>query len=159
MISQIGIEEFRTRLKTNTKLGNPTISGSPLHVFNMVGEKDKLFYGILNQNDFKITINAILYPIPYVLKGKFKSKNLNQTEISYEIIPIKFGYYWNRYLPLAGFFFFNTIFIIKKAPLIVWVLCNSFILITSVISYLWMKYKKEKFEKKFIQLFEILAPK
>lgn len=58
MISQIGIDEFRKRLELNTKLGNPKISGTPFHAFNMVGEKNKLFFGRLNQNDFKITSNA-----------------------------------------------------------------------------------------------------
>ncbi|WP_343588439.1 hypothetical protein [Flavobacterium sp.] len=156
MISQIDISEFRKRLKTNTKQGNPKISGTPFHAFNLIGDKDKLFFGIVNQNDFRITQNAILHPIPFILKGKFKSKNENQTEISYEMIPIKFGYYWIRYFPFVAFLLFNTIFIVKKAPLTVYIIFNSFLLITSLISRTITSYKKRKFINNFRKTFEII---
>lgn len=156
MISQIGIAEFRKRLKLNTKIGNPKISGTPFHAFNMIGEKDKKFYGRINENDFKITLNAILHPIPFILEGKIKSKNIAQTEITYKIIPIKFGYYWIRYFPVAAFFLFNTIFIIVKSPLIVYVIFNIFILIMSLISNIRMNNRKRKFISNFKKLFEIL---
>jgi len=155
MISEIGIEEFRTKLKTNTKLGNPKISGSPLHAFNMIGEKDKMFYGIINHNDFKITKNAVLHPIPFVLKGKIKSKSQNQTDISYEIIPIQFGYYWIRFFPFIAFALFNIIFIIENPPLIVWLLFNSLIIIIGIIFNIRMKYQRRNFERNFIKFFEI----
>lgn len=155
MISQIGIEEFRKRLKQNTKLGNPKISGSPLHAFNLIGEKDKLFYGYSNQNDFKITKNAILHPIPFILEGKIKSKNLNQTEISYKIIPIKFGYYWIRYFPIFAFVLSNTVFIIEESPLVVYLLFNTLNIIFSLIANIMMHYNKRKFEKNFKRVFEI----
>ncbi|AWK05023.1 hypothetical protein HYN56_12610 [Flavobacterium crocinum] len=155
MISQIGIQEFRARLKANTKIGNPKISGTPLHAFNMIGEKNKLFYGTFGENNFKITSNAILFPLPYILKGKIKSKNLNQTEISYEIIPIQFGYYWIRYFPFIAFLLFNIIFIIEKPPLSVWIIFNLFIVFIGAISNLRMYYKRKNFEIKFIKLFEI----
>ncbi|MHC0440844.1 hypothetical protein [Flavobacterium sp. 3-210] len=155
MISQIGIEEFRKRLKQNTKLGNPKISGSPLHAFNLIGEKDKLFYGYSNQNDFKITKNAILHPIPFILEGKIKSKNLNQTEVSYEIIPIKFGYYWIRYFPIIVFILSNTVFIIEESPLLVFLIFNTLNIIFSSIANIMMNYKKRKFEKNFKRIFEI----
>ena len=155
MVAQISIHEFRARLKANTKIGNPEISGSPLHAFNMVGEKEKLFYGTFRENDFNITPNAILFPIPYILKGKIKSKNLNQTEILYEIVPIRFGYYWIRYFPFIAFILFNIIFIIEKSPLVVWVFFNLFIFLIGLISNLRMNYKKNYFERKFIKLFEI----
>jgi hypothetical protein len=155
MISQIDISEFRKRLKANTKQGNPKISGTPLHAFNMIGEKDKLFFGIINQNDFRITQNAILHPIPFILKGKFKSKNATQTEILYEIIPIKFGYYWSRYFPYFAFLLFNTVFIVKKAPFIVYIIFNSFLLIASLISRTITSYKKRKFINNFRKVFEI----
>lgn len=155
MISKIGIEEFRTRLKTNTKLGNPKISGSPLHAFNMIGEKDKMFYGIINHNDFKITKNAILHPIPFVLKGKIKSKNRNQTEISYEIIPILFGYYWIRYSPFIVFALFNIIFIIENPPIVVWIILNSLNILLGFIFNIRMNYQRKNFERNFIKFFEI----
>lgn len=156
MISQIDIQEFRERLKTNTKLGNPKISGSPLHAFNMIGEKDKLFFGILNRNDFKITTNAILHPIPFIIKGKFNSTNKNQTEISYEIIPIKFGYYWIRYFPFVAFLLFNTIFIFERVPLIVFIIFNLFLTIAGLISNTIINYKKRKLVNNFKKVFEIL---
>jgi len=155
MISQIDIQEFRERLKTNTKLGNPKISSSPLHAFNMIGEKDKLFFGSINQNDFKVTLNAILHPIPFILEGKFKSKNGHQTEISYEIIPIKFGYYWIRYFPLVAFLLFNTIFIIEEAPLVVYIVFNIFLTFISLISRTVTSYKKKKLMSNFKKVFEI----
>ncbi|WP_125719134.1 hypothetical protein [Flavobacterium ustbae] len=156
MISQIGIEEFREKLKINTKSGNPKISGTPFHVFNIAGEKDKLFFGTINQNDFKITRNATIHPIPFILNGKIKSLNKNQTEIFYEIIPIKFGYYWIRYLPIAAFFLFNIIFIIENAPSVVFIIFNLFIAVTGTIVNLLMNYKKKKFEEKFIEVFKII---
>lgn len=155
MKSQIGIEEFRERLKINIKRGNPKISGTPLHVFNMIGEKDKPFFGTIAQNDFRITTNATLHPIPFILNGKIKPLNKNQTEILYEITPIKFGYYWNRYLPITAFFLFNTIFIIEEAPSIVFIIFNLFITIAGVIVNLLMNYKKKKFERAFKKIFEI----
>ncbi|WP_026729059.1 hypothetical protein [Flavobacterium denitrificans] len=155
MISQLNIEEFRKRLKLNTKLGNPKISGSPLHAFNLIGEKNKLFYGYSNQNDFKITKNAILHPIPFILEGKIKSNNLNQTEVSYKITSIKFGYYWIRYFPIIAFILFNTIFIIEKSPLLVYLSFNTFNIILGSFSNIMMSYKKRKFEKNFKTIFEI----
>ncbi|WP_417939868.1 hypothetical protein [Flavobacterium sp. RS13.1] len=155
MISQIGIDEFRKRLELNTKLGNPKISGTPFHAFNMVGEKNKLFFGRLNQNDFKITSNAILYPIPFILKGEIRYKSTNQTEVTYQITPISFGYYWIRYFPFIIFFIINIIFIIHRPPIIVCILFNSFLIIIGIISNLRMNYRKKKFEKNFQKIFEI----
>lgn len=156
MTSQISIEEFRKRLKLNTKLGNPKISGSPLHAFNIIGEKDKLFFGNVNNNDFKITLNTVLHPIPFILEGKIKSKNAAQTEITYKISPIKFGYYWIRYFPFIAFLLFNTIFTIEKSPLLVYLLFNFIIIIIGSFSNFRMYYKKNKFEKKFKTIFEIV---
>ncbi|MEN2412940.1 hypothetical protein [Flavobacterium mesophilum] len=121
----------------------------------MVGEKDKLFYGNINQNDFKITKNAILHPIPFVLEGKIKSKNETLTEITYVITPIKFGYYWIRYFPFIAFALFNTIFIIEKSPLLVYLLFNFFIVIIGSFANFRIFYKKKKFERAFKTIFEI----
>ena len=155
MTSEINIEEFRKRLKLNTKLGNPKISGTPFHAFNMFGQKDKKFYGSLNQNDFQITANAILHPIPYILNGKIKPKNANQTELVYDISPIKFGYYWIKYFPIGMFIILNIIFIIQKPPIFIAVIFNLFLIIGGVILNLRINKRKRNFEKNFREIFEI----
>ncbi len=155
MIADIGIEEFRKRFVENTKIGNTKYIGTPFQVFNVIGENGKKFYGKLNMNQFTVTSNAILFSSPFALEGNIKPLDNFQTEIVYEIKPLKFGYYWMKYLPIVMLVVFNIILIIEKAPKVAFIMVNVFSVLIASISNLVIKYGKKSLENNFKKVFSI----
>jgi hypothetical protein len=156
MIAKIAISEFRNRLETNTKIGDPNIKGSPLAVFSMFGQINKKFYGDFDSSNFKLTKNSSLFPIPYVIKGKYKSNKRSETVISYEIKPIWFGYLWIRIVPILALFSFNISLASQRAPTEEFLILNLFVLIMFLLVNLIIKIKKKKLKKDFRKIFEII---
>ena len=98
MTSEYNIKEFKVKLNELTKNGYALIKGNPF-AFLSINFSDKPFYGNIYESEFKITKNKNLTPVPYVIMGNFK-KSGNGTLVKYEIKPMKFGYYWIRFLPI-----------------------------------------------------------
>lgn len=155
MISKINITEFRERLHKNTKIGNPKIKGTPFAVLTIFGESEKPFFGTFDKTKFKLTENATLFPTPFTISGEINPKNVVETEIVYKVLPIGFGYYWLKYMPIVGILIFNLILYSQSAPLKVFQIMNLFILGLIVFSRFHMWRKKNKLETNFKRIFEI----
>jgi len=155
MISKINITEFAERLNKNTKLGNPKIKGTPFAVLTISGESEKPFFGTFDKTKFKLTENATLFPTPFTISGEINPKNDEVTEIDYVVLPIGFGYYWLKYMPIVGILIFNLILYSQSAPLKVFQLMNLFIFGLIIFSRFYMWRKKNKLETNFKRIFEI----
>ena len=155
MISKINIVEFRERLNKNTKLGNPKIKGTPFAVLTISGESEKPFFGTFDKTKFKLTENATLFPTPYIISGVINPKSEILTEISYEVIPIGFGYYWLKYMPIFGLIIFNLILYIESAPLKVFQIMNPIMFSFIIFSRFYMWRKKNKLETDYKRIFDI----
>ncbi|MCA6065609.1 hypothetical protein JI747_000380 [Chryseobacterium sp. RG1] len=163
MISEYEFNDFRNNLEQLTKKGYALIKGNPF-AFLSINFSSRPFYGNIDKNKFTITQNANMYPIPYLIKGTFKKKG-NQTEISYEIIQMRFAYHWFRIFPLIANVM-GLICIISNLEII-----NSKVLTFVEILFILLifesilfapifinKIKKRKFEKEFIKRMKIIIP-
>ncbi len=70
--SKIDIEEFRNRLKANTKIGSPKIK-IPMGFLAIFNTNQKCFYGNFDNSNFELTTNSDFAPVLYFLKGNYKS--------------------------------------------------------------------------------------
>ncbi len=155
MISKINITEFSKNLQNNTKYGNPKIKGTPFAMFTALGESNKIFFGTYNKTKFKLTKNATFFPTPFIISGEFNSKINHQTELIYEVEPIGFGYYWMKYMPLFVIFIFNLIFYRESAPLEMFILMNSVLIVFNIFSHFYLLQKKKGLIRDFKKVFEI----
>jgi len=157
MISRLSTTDFYKRLKDNTKIGNPIIKGTPFAGYVKIGEFNKPFFGDFDDSKFRLTKNSSISPIPYIIHGFIKSKNDSETEISIDIKPIGFGFYWIRLFPFALFILFYVIYFCQEAKLDmdVFILLNLFILLLFS-PILIVNLMKKRFVKKFNKIFEII---
>lgn len=157
MISKLNKSDFIKRLEQNTKIGDPKIKGTPFAVFTMFGETRMKFYGEYTNSDFRLTKNAILYPIPYIFQGTMKSKDKTTTEISLNIKPIWIGYLWIRILPALALIFINLMLIINAEDIEteIYILVNAFLLFMFT-PILFTIRQKNKLLKDFYKIFEII---
>lgn len=155
MISKINIAQFRERLNENTKYGNPRIKGTPFAVFSISGKSNKSFYGTYDKAKFELTKNSTLFPAPFIIIGEINSKNNTQTEITYEVKPIGFGYYWLKYMPIIGILMFNSVLYIQSAPFEIYTIINPIIFGFAIISRFYLWRKKNKLVTDFEKIFEI----
>ena len=159
MTSEYNIQEFKEKLNELTKNGYAMLKGNPFAMFS-INFSDKPFYGNIYESEFKITKNANLNLVPYVIIGNFK-KNGKQTEVIYEIKPMKFGYYWVRFLPIL----LNIVGIIALLLNLKNIDSNifnakffAFIFIVELLllfPILHTEMKKRKFEKEFLNKLKI----
>jgi hypothetical protein len=155
MISKINITEFRARLIENTKCGNPKIKGTPFAMLSAFGETDKKFYGSYNKTKFELTKNATFFAAPFIILGEINSKNNTQTEVSYQVKPIGFGYYWMKYMPIFAIIIFNLILYYESTPTKVYRIINPILLIIISFSRYYMWRKKKNLITEFKNVFEI----
>lgn len=156
MISKLNKSDFIKRLEQNTKIGDPKIKGAPIAVFTMFGKTRKKFYGEYTNSAFRLTKNAILFPIPYIFEGTLKSKEKTTTEVSLNIKPIWFGYLWIRIFPAFALIFINLILINngKNIEPEVYFIVNTFLLFMFT-PILFTIRTKNKLLKDFYRIFEI----
>lgn len=158
MISNISEDDFEKRLKSNVEFGNIKVKGIPFHMFYLLVKSDKIFFGTYGKNKFEITENfGLLFPNTYRISGDYKSKSNNQTEVNYEIKPLGFVYYWNRYMFLIAIPLFNLVlyFQAQSADSDDFVIANAVIVFFVVFTRLYMWRKKRKLEKIFGEVFKI----
>ena len=155
MISKISIVEFRQRLNKNTKLGNPKVKGTPFAVISKPGESNKTFFGTCDKTKFELTENSTLFPTPFIISGEMNSKNEVQTEIIFEVEPIRFGYYWLKYMAIFGIFIFNLILYTRSAPLEIYQIINPILFSFIILSRFYLWRKKNKLVTDFKRIFEI----
>ncbi len=157
MISRLNTRDFINRLKDNTKYGNPKIKGTPFAGYVKYGEFKKRFFGDYNDSKFRLTKNSSIFPIPYVIHGFIKSKGTSRTEVTIEIKPIGFGYYWIRLFPLTLLVLFNVVYFNQDAIFDwnIYFIINLFILIM-FLPILITSLMKKRFLKRFKRIFEII---
>lgn len=96
MVSKINIDEFRNRLKANTKIGSPKIK-IPMGFLAIFNTNQKCFYGSFDNSNFELTTNSNFVPVLYFLKGNYKSAE-NKLLVNYSVEPVgKFRIAWVKY--------------------------------------------------------------
>ncbi len=156
MQSKLNLSEFRTRLKNNTQIGSPRLKLSPFAVFATSGGYLKPFYGLFDDNDFRLTINYIATPTFFIIKGRYKIIN-HRLDVNYTIEPHpKFFLFWIKYMPITILIFMNImLFFPENRPIEAIIPVNIVLLFILFFSRWDTKRKRKNLEKKFIEIFEI----
>ncbi|MTH14649.1 hypothetical protein [Flavobacterium sp. LC2016-01] len=155
MKSKLSLSEFRIRLKTNTEIGSLKVKLSTFRLFPKFGGT-KPFYGLFDDNSFRLTLNSELSSTIFVLKGKYKVVG-NVLKLDYVVEPnSKLQSIWMEYFPIVLIVAINLFFLffgkgLRRASTIV----NLFLLFITFYSRWKENRKKKKLEKKFIRIFEI----
>ena len=158
MKSKLTIGEFRNRLKTHSKSGSPNFKSSLFGIFTLFGDDiSKTFIGLFDDSAFNLTINSIIYPPLYAIKGKYR--NINSTlSINYTIEPSsKFGLLYSKFFPVFSLFGINLFILLfeKNLPIEVYISFNLFVILMIFFSRWDIKRRKKNMERKFIEIFEI----
>jgi len=156
MESKIDINEFRNRLKANTKIGSPKLK-IPLGFFSIFTDNSKCFYGNFDNSTFELIINSNFTPYSHFLKGTYKITE-KKLIVNYSIEPVgKLRIAWIKYFPIFALILFNSIFYFEaKPPIEVYIIFNVFIIFIAFFSRLNIKWQNKKLKRKFIKLFEII---
>lgn len=158
MKSKLNISEFRNRLEENFKIGSPKLKLSQFGFFTIFSGISKTFYGDFDNSTFRLTMNSMITPTFYIIKGKYKNTN-NTLNVNYTIEPnTKFQLVWMKFFPIISLFVFNLFFLLssRKTPIEVYVILNSFIVFIIFFSRWDIKRKKKSLEQKFIEVFELI---
>lgn len=158
MKSKLSIVQFRDRIKENTKIGSPKFKSSLLGAFTLFDGSSETFYGLIDESNFRLTMNTTFYPTFYVLKGKYKNVN-SELYIDYTIESNnKFQFIWMKYFPFVILFVFNLLLILnqKSTPILVNIVFNLIIIFMLFFSRWDINQKKKKLEREFIEIFEII---
>ena len=132
MKSKLTIGEFRNRLKTHSKSGSPNFKSSLFGIFTLFGgDISKTFYGLFDDSAFNLTINSIIYPPLYAIKGKYRNTN-STLSINYTIEPSsKFGLLYSKFFPVFSLFGINLFILLfeKNLPIEVYISFNLFVIL------------------------------
>lgn len=155
---EVDSEKFNEFLKVNVERGTLYTKRYSLNiVFFIFTKTDKMFFGMYGKNKFEITETFEYFPNMYRISGDYKLKSNNQTEVNYELKPLGFVYYWNRYMPLIAIPLFNLILYFESHSYDFdnFVVINALMLCILVIIRFYMWRKKRKLEKIFKAVFGI----
>lgn len=154
MTSKLTKEEFNFRLTKLTKIGEPTLLGTPLAILT-VNNSSRPFFGKINSDKFQLTKNSSFLPIPFTIVGTYR-ENENKTFVDYQVKPIWFGYLWIRIFPIVGLILFNTIIINTTRTIIYGLMIPvNIVLLLTFLPIPITNYLKTKFEKEFTTELEI----
>lgn len=155
MQSNLSLSEFRQRLKNNTEIGSPKAVLGQVRIFPISGTI-KSFYGFFDDNSFSLTVNSTKSSTNFVVRGKYESIN-NRLKVDYIVESTnKFQEVWAYYSPIILIVAINIFFLffargLRRATTIV----NLFLLFAAFYSRWNEERKKQKLEKKFLNIFEI----
>jgi hypothetical protein len=157
MESKLSINEFRERIKNNTKIGSANLRLSPLAVFSIFDLTSKPFYGTFDNAAFQLTTNSILSPTFYVAKGEYETIN-GKLNINYKVEPSsKLQLIWIKYFPIVSLVLMNFLFLFdKKTEIELYIISNLSILFILFYSRWNTKLKMKKLERKFNEIFEVI---
>lgn len=130
--------------------------GTPFAILTSFDFSGKPFYGEYTNSNFRITRNKTLLPNGYFIKGNFSELG-SKTKLEYEIKPFIFAYYWNRFIPIIGFLFFNGILFFNLQA-IQWdliLVLNGFLGLMTFFAFRLEKFQRKSIEARFIEEFEI----
>ena len=157
-IFEVDSEKFNEFLKVNVQRGTLHTKIYSLNILFFIFTKtDRMFFGMYGKNKFEITETFEYFPNMYRISGDYKFKGNNQTEVIYEIKPLGFIYYWNRYMLLIAIPLFNLVLYFKSQSydFDIFVIINILLFCFLVIIRIYMWLKKRKLEKIFKAVFEI----
>jgi hypothetical protein len=156
MVSKINIDEFRNRLKANTKIGSPKIK-IPMGFLAIFNTNQKCFYGSFDNSNFELTTNSNFVPVLYFLKGNYKSAE-NKLLVNYSVEPVgKFRIAWVKYFPPILLIMFNYLFLyIVIPPKEVHITFNIIIVLMTILSAWFLQREKKRLRIKFNKIFEII---
>ena len=158
METRLTYKQFESRLTDLTRIGNPTIMGTPFGIFTIFDLSGKPFYGKFDQSEFQLTRNTT-FPLPtgYVVKGTYRKTESGHTKLDYEIRPIWFSYYWARFFPFFCFIFINGVllFNLKTLQWDIVLTLNGFCALMSILAIGVDKVQKWRLEKRFQAEFEV----
>jgi hypothetical protein len=137
-------------------MGDPEIKGTPFNAFLAFNDYTKKFYGRISESTFRITKNAWLNPIPYIINGAFTPKNTHETEVVIKIQPMVFGYLWIRILPIAFILVFNIFMVVESSQFEyqIFLFGNLFMSIF-FLPIIIVNHRKKKFIKEFLSILEL----
>ena len=156
MTSKLSKAEFVSKLKSKVKKEDPTIIGSPFAILTSFNFSSKLFYGEYSGSNFRITRNKTLPPNGYFIRGNFSELG-PKTKLEYEVKPFLLAYYWNRFIPMVGFLFFNTVLFFSSQSF-QWdaiLVLNGFLALMVFFAFRLDKYQRKAIEARFTEEFEI----
>jgi len=156
MESKLSLPEFRARLRDNTEIGSPKLKLSPFGLFAGFGGSNP-FYGLFDDQSFRLTLNSSVNPTFFIIKGKYKITN-EKLLINYDIEPsTKFYLAWVKFFPISVLILVNLLFVSSKNINIEAVFVFNIVLIFFIFYSRWnLKYKRKNIEQKFIEIFEII---
>lgn len=154
--SKIDIEEFRNRLKSNTKIGSPKIK-IPMGFLAIFNTNQKCFYGNFDNSNFELTTNSDFGPVLYFLKGNYKSAE-NKLLVNYSVEPVgKLRIAWVKYFPIMMLIMCNYLFYyVVIPPKKVHITFNIIIVLIAILSAWLLQRQKKRLRIRFNKIFEII---
>lgn len=157
MTTRLTYKEFESRLTDLTRIGQPTIMGTPFAIFTIFDFSGKPFYGVFDNSKFQLARNKV-FPLPsgYIVNGTY-SESDNKTILNYVIKPIAFAYYWIRTAPMLFFLFINAVlfFDLRTFRLDVILTLNGFVLLMTILSLTVDRFQKREINKRFQEEFGV----
>ena len=160
MKSKLNIEEFQSRINQTSKIDSAKLKLSPFGLFTSFGGVSKIFYGNFDESTFHLTMNSILSPTFYIIKGKYEYQD-NRLNVDYVIEPSnKFQIAWTKIFPVVFLIGINILLLLsnsnlKNTPSEAYIVFNVAAVFLIFFSRWDMKRKKLKLEQKFIETFEL----
>lgn len=155
MESNLSLSEFRARLQNNIERGSLKVNLSRFRLFPIFGGV-KPFYGLFDDESFRLTINSATSPTIFIVRGNYKNID-NRVNVNYIIEEnSKFQLLWTKFSPVVFLIFINIFFLffgrgLRRATTIV----SLFLLIIIFYSRWKEERKRRKLERNFIRIFEI----
>lgn len=157
MTTRLTYKEFESRLTDLTRIGEPTIMGTPFAILTIFDFSGKPFYGLFDKSKFQLARNKIL-PLPtgYIVTGTYSEAD-NKTILNYEIKPIAFAYYWIRTAPILFFLFINAVlfFNLRTFELDVILVLNGLVLLVTILVLTVDRFQKKRIERRFREDFAV----
>lgn len=153
--SNLSLSDFRARLQNNIEKGSLKVKLSTFRIFPIFGGV-KPFYGLFDDESFRLTINSATSPTIFIVRGNYKNID-NRVNVNYIVEEnSKFQLLWTKFSPVVFLILINVFFLffgrgLRRATTIV----SLFLLIVIFYSRWKEERKRKKLERNFIRIFEI----
>lgn len=155
MESNLSLSDFRAKLQNNIEIGSLKVNLKRFRLFPIFGGV-KPFYGLFDDNSFRLTINSPTSPTIFIVRGNYKNID-NRVNVNYIVEEnSRFQLLWTKFSPVVFLICINIFFLffgrgLRRATTIV----SLFLLIVIFYSRWKEERKRKKLERNFIRIFEI----
>jgi len=152
MIFELSDISIKERLIKNTKRGNPALLFTPFAGFDSFFSNQKTFFGNIEKNTFKLTLNRSFFPLPYFIEGSLSKVNDFETEIIYELKPMRLVIWLTsiaRFISIIVFLIIISLLPDLKSQLVVSVLYISYFI--ALPAYMF-NFNKKNLKKEFLKI-------